>query len=237
MKPAIELDDLSVTIDKQLILSGISATIPSGKIVGLLGPSGAGKTTLIRSILGLQKLSHGSITVLGKPAGARQLRSETGYVTQALSVYPDLTVGENVRYFASLLGLGKDAVKPVLDEVELGDFERRLVSNLSGGQKARVSLAVALLGNPKLLLLDEPTVGLDPVLREKLWHTFANLAEHGVTLLISSHVMDEAEKCDEIAFLRDGRLLASGTQQHILETTKTSDIENAFLKLAKGHTS
>lgn len=233
MNTAIELRNVSVVIDKKPILSDITAKIPAGKIVGLLGPSGSGKTTLIRTLLGLQKVSSGKITVLDGKPGVRTLKREIGYVTQSPSVYGDLSVGENIAYFASLVGVPKHDVRKVLEEVELQEHERAVVSKLSGGQRARVSLAIALLGKPKLLLLDEPTVGLDPVLRRSLWQHFAELASSGVTLLISSHVMDEAEKCDELLFIRDGKLLAHGTKGSILSDTRTHSMEAAFLALAE----
>jgi ABC-2 type transport system ATP-binding protein len=231
---AISIRNLSVVLDGKPVLSNISATVPRGKVVGLLGPSGAGKTTLIRTILGLQESDKGHIKVLGLAAGSKQLRSQVGYVTQSPSVYADLSVAENMDYFATLHGADRFQVEAVLQEVELDKYANQLVANLSGGQRARVSLAVALLGSPKLLLLDEPTVGLDPVLRQKLWKMFAELAEHGTTLLVSSHVMDEADKCDELLFIRDGQLLAADTKPNILKHTKTRSMEDAFLKLAAG---
>lgn len=234
MQPVVDIKDVSVIIDKKQILSNITAQIPKGKIVGLLGPSGAGKTTLIRTILGLQKPSDGSISVLGLEAGSKSLRSQIGYVTQALSVYSDLTVRENVQYFAALLGVSKREADAVIKAVEMDEYANRLVAILSGGQKARVSLAVALLGEPKLLLLDEPTVGLDPVLRQNLWAIFRKMADAGTTLLISSHVMDEADRCDDLIFLRDGKLLIADTRTAVLTKTKTTSMEAAFLSLAKG---
>lgn len=236
MQKAIEINNLSLAIDKKQILSDINANILSGTIVGLLGPSGAGKTTLIRAILGLQKPSIGTITVLGMKAGSRPLKSTVGYVTQAPSVYADLSVLENISYFGSLLGTPKTDVQEVIKQVELDSYRDRVVGNLSGGQRARVSLAAALLGKPRLLLLDEPTVGLDPILRQNLWKMFDELAKSGTTILISSHVMDEADKCDALMFMRDGKLLISDTKDNVLEKSKAKTIEEAFLKLAIGAT-
>jgi ABC-2 type transport system ATP-binding protein len=233
MKPTVDIRDLSVVIDKKQILSSITAEIPVGKIVGLLGPSGAGKTTLIRTILGLQKPASGSISVLGLKAGSKKSKSQVGYVTQALSVYSDLTVRENVQYFAALIGASSNQIAAVIKDVEMDEYAGRLVSTLSGGQKARVSLAVALLGKPKLLLLDEPTVGLDPVLRQSLWSMFRNMADVGITILVSSHVMDEADRCDGLLFLRDGKLLISDSKDAVLAKTKTSSMEAAFLSLVR----
>lgn len=232
--PAIEINNISLSISKKQILKDINATVASGTIVGLLGPSGAGKTTLIRTILGLQKPNEGTITVLGMNAGAKPLKSIVGYVTQAPSVYADLTVYENISYFASLLDVDKSDVMTVIKDVELEEYQSRLVSSLSGGQKARVSLAAALLGNPQLLLLDEPTVGLDPVLRQNLWNLFRRLAHTGTTILLSSHVMDEADRCDALLFMRDGKLLVNDTKENVLKKTKADTMEEAFLKLAAG---
>lgn len=234
MQSAVEIKNFSVSIDEKPILANISTEIPNGKIIGLLGPSGAGKTTLIRSILGLQKPSAGQITVLGQMPGAKSVRAKTGYVTQSPSVYPDLTVKGNLDYFARLLGLDKQVIDHTLRQVELIPNKNQLVSSLSGGQKTRVSLAVALLGSPELLLLDEPTVGLDPVLRQKLWGMFRDLSAKGVSIIVTSHVMDEADRCDGILFIRGGKLLISGSKTHILEASKTKTMEDAFLKLSEG---
>lgn len=233
MNSAIEINSVSVTINRTPILSHISAAIPSGKITGLLGPSGSGKTTLMRTIVGLQRLSSGAISILDQPAGSASLRHEIGYVTQAPSVYNDLTVNENLRYFGAMIGADKNRVGQVMDNVGLSPFSKRLTGTLSGGQRARLSLAAALLGNPKVLVLDEPTVGQDPVLRKRLWEQFHYLTKEGVTVLVSSHVMDEASRCDMLLFIRDGKILSNDTPQNILEKTHTRNLEDAFLQLAE----
>jgi ABC-2 type transport system ATP-binding protein len=211
--------------------------VPAGQVTGLLGPSGGGKTTLMRAVVGVQVVASGSVTVLGESAGSASLRPRVGYVTQAPAVYPDLTVRGNLRYFARVLGVDAAEVDRVVDEVDLRSEADRLVGTLSGGQRGRVSLATALLGTPEVLVLDEPTVGLDPVLRRDLWQLFHRLADAGATLLVSSHVMDEASRCDRLLLLRDGRLLADGTPQGLLEETGQHDIEHAFLALVEGDAS
>jgi ABC-type multidrug transport system, ATPase component len=211
----------------------LDTTVPAGEVVGLLGPSGCGKTTLLRALVGVQRIAGGEVRVLGRPAGDAALRSLVGYVTQAPSVYADLTIRENLRYFAAVLGASGARVKSVVDEVGLGDAVDGLVGELSGGQRARVSLATALLGEPELLILDEPTVGLDPVLRRDLWGHFAMLAAAGTTLVVSSHVMDEAERCSRLLLLRDGALLADDTPAALLRRTGATDVEGAFLRLVE----
>ena len=216
------------------VLHGIDLDVVRGRITGLLGPSGSGKTTLMRAIVGVQANVSGTLEVLGEPAGAAVLRSRIGYVTQAPSVYADLPVETNLRYFARIVGAPPSDVSRVIDEVGLGDVRRRPVRSLSGGQQARVSLAVALLGTPELLVLDEPTVGLDPVLRRELWNLFAALAAAGRTLLVSSHVMDEAERCDELVLVREGDVIAHDTPAALLARTGTTRIDDAFLWLVEG---
>lgn len=211
------------------VLHGIDLDVPSGTVTGLLGPSGSGKTTLMRAVVGVQANVTGTLDVLGQPAGAPVLRSRIGYVTQAPSVYADLPVEANLRYFARIVGAEPTDVVRVIDEVSLSSVRGRLVRDLSGGQQARVSLAVALLGEPELLVLDEPTVGLDPVLRKELWALFGALAAGGRTLLVSSHVMDEAERCDELVLMRDGRVIAQDAPAALLAATNTERMEDAFL--------
>src|SRR3954454_12568934 len=190
------------------VLDGLSFAVPAGRVTGLLGPSGSGKTTLMRALVGVQKVRSGEVTVLGEPAGSATLRACVGYVTQAPSVYADLTVRENVRYFAALYGMGAREADAALRDVGLGDAAGQLVRDLSGGQMGRASLACALVGAPEVLVLDEPTVGLDPVLRVELWDRFHPLAAAGTTLIVSSHVMDEAGRCDRLLLLRDGELIS-----------------------------
>jgi ABC-2 type transport system ATP-binding protein len=231
MKTAIAVKKVTVTLLKKKVLHDISLTLPEGKVIGLLGPSGAGKTTLMRVLVGLQRPGSGTASVLGLTAGSAKLRPLIGYVTQTPSVYLDLTVQENLRYFGAMIGVGAGRVHEVLVLVRLTDQAGQLAGLLSGGQLARVSLAVALLGSPRLLVLDEPTVGLDPVLRQELWDQFRELAAAGTTLLISSHVMDEAKRCDTLVLLREGRVLASATPAELMAETNTHDVEAAFLRL------
>jgi ABC-2 type transport system ATP-binding protein len=232
--PAVRCDELRVVRGGRPVIPGLSATVASGRITGLLGPSGSGKTTLLRSIIGVQQVAGGVVTVLGLPAGTAELRRRVAYVTQDASVYADLTVEQNVRYFAKVLGAPSSDVSRVTEQVGLAGRQGDIVGRLSGGERSRVSLAVALLGSPELLVLDEPTVGLDPVLRRDLWRLFGELAASGLSLLVSSHVMDEASRCDELMLMRDGRLLAHDTVASILEATGTADIESAFLMLVEG---
>ena len=229
--PAVRVAALTVVRGGRPVLHGIDLDVARGSITGLLGPSGCGKTTLLRAIVGVQRTASGGVEVLGSPAGSAVLRTRVGYVTQAPSVYGDLSVAENLRYFAAVLGAPKDDPARVVAQVGLDGREQDLVSRLSGGQRARVSLAAALLGAPELLVLDEPTVGLDPVLRSELWRLFRELADAGTTLLVSSHVMDEAVRCDRLLLMRDGRLLADDSPQALLERTGAADIDAAFLRL------
>ena len=211
-----------------VVLDGLDLDVPAGCVVGLLGPSGSGKTSLLRAVVGVQQDVSGVLEVLGLPAGDPRLRRRLGYVTQSPSVYPDLTVGENLRYFARVLGVGGERVAAALRDVALHLHADRMAGTLSGGERARASLAIALLGTPDLLVLDEPTVGLD------LWALFHDLAGRGVSLLVSSHVMDEAERCDRLLLLRRGRLLAVGTPAELLAATGTTTADAAFLALVEG---
>jgi ABC-2 type transport system ATP-binding protein len=230
-QPAISIEGLRVVRGGNEVLPEISLEVEPGSITGLLGPSGSGKTTLMRAIVGVQIVAAGEVIVLGETAGSSTLRSRVGYVTQAPSVYGDLSVRENLAYFAKVLGAPRERIDDVIASVNLGDQVDRVVITQSGGERSRVSLATALLGEPELLVLDEPTVGLDPVLRQDLWSTFHRLAEAGVTLLVSSHVMDEASHCDRLLLLRDGALLASESPLALLQRTGASDLDEAFLRL------
>jgi ABC-2 type transport system ATP-binding protein len=231
--PAIELADVAVRRGHLDVLHGLTAQIPAGQVVGLLGPSGCGKTTLLRCIVGVQAHVRGRVVVLGRPAGAPELRKEIGYLTQAPAVYADLSVRQNLLYFARLLKSPPSSVEEVITSVGLGPRADRRVANLSGGERARASLASALLGQPQLLVLDEPTVGLDPVLRQELWTLFRTLAGTGVTLLVSSHVMDEAARCDRLLLMREGALLADEAPRDLLARTESTDLEQAFLRLVQ----
>ena len=229
---AVRAVDLRVVRRGREVLHGLTFTVHRGVVCGLLGPSGGGKTTLLRAVVGVQGGVRGGVDVLGQPAGHPDLRRRVGYVTQDPAVYGDLSVRHNLAYFADVLGAGRARVDEVVRDVALtGALEQR-VDTLSGGQRARVSLAAALLGRPELLVLDEPTVGLDPVLRRDLWELFAAMAAAGTTLLVSSHVMDEASRCDRLLLLREGRLVADDTLPDLLARTGTTDVEAAFLALA-----
>src|SRR3954471_11771216 len=233
MDTAIEVRDLVVERGKRRVLHGVTCDIRAGTVTGLLGPSGSGKTTLIRAIVGVQIVKSGTVTVLGEPAGSAALRRTVGYVTQAPSVYADLSVRENARYFASLYGLGAADADRAIADVGLADAAGQLVGNLSGGQRSRASLACALIGTPQLLVLDEPTVGQDPVLRADLWGKFHALAAAGTTLLVSSHVMDEAGRCDRLLLIRDGFFVGDDTPDAIRALAGTDDLEEAFLHLIR----
>ncbi|MDX2970912.1 ABC transporter ATP-binding protein [Kribbella solani] len=231
MKNAVSCRDVVVVRGDREVLHGVGFDLRAGTVTGLLGPSGCGKTTLIRAIVGLQARVTGDVSVLGHPAGAPKLRGRIGYVTQEPSVYGDLTVTENLRFFAAVLGVESADVQRVIDAVDLTTHADARVDQLSGGQRSRASLAAALLGSPELLVLDEPTVGLDPVLRRDLWNLFHELADAGATLLVSSHVMDEASRCDRLLLMREGELLADDTPDALLTSAGTADIEQAFLTL------
>ena len=234
VKNAVEVAGLTVVRGRREVLHGLDFTIPVGQVTGLLGPSGCGKSTLMRALVGVQAGITGTVTVFGEPAGAKALRHRTGYVTQDPSVYDDLSVAENLAFFARVLGVDRREAERVVEAVDLVDHADKVVARLSGGQRSRASLAVALLGSPSLLVLDEPTVGLDPVLREDLWSMFHRLADDGIAVLVSSHVMDEAERCDRLLLMRDGVFIADGSPTEIKEKAGTEDIEQAFLAIVRG---
>ena len=232
MNNAVEVRGLHVVRGRHTVLDGLDLTIGGG-VTGLLGPSGCGKSTLMRCLVGVQQVRGGTVEIFGKAAGSTPLRDRVGYVTQAVSVYDDLTVAENLRFFARVLGAGSDHVERAITSVDLQAYADDVVGRLSGGQRSRASLAVALLGDPELLVLDEPTVGLDPVLREDLWTLFHELADAGVAVFVSSHVMDEAERCDRLVLMREGRIIADGTPAEIKERAGVDDVEAAFLAIVK----
>ena len=234
MNSAVEAASLTVVRGDRQVLHDLTFAVPAGAITGLLGPSGCGKSTLMRAIVGVQAGVSGRLDVLGLPAGDASLRRRVGYVTQSPAVYADLPVRANLRYFADVAGAPRARVDAVLADVDLTGAADQRVGSLSGGQRARVSLAAALLAEPDLLVLDEPTVGLDPVLRRDLWALFRRMADAGRTLLVSSHVMDEASRCDRLLLMRDGRLVADDTLDAVLERSGQHDVESAFLALAEG---
>ena len=233
MDPAVTVTDLVVERGRRRVLDALTFSVATGRVTGLLGPSGSGKTTLMRALVGVQHVRSGQVTVLGLPAGSPALRARIGYVTQAPSVYGDLSVRDNARYFAALYGRGAAAADDVIAAVGLRDAANQLVTDLSGGQRGRASLACALVGDPDLLVLDEPTVGLDPVLRVELWDRFHALAAGGTTLIVSSHVMDEAARCDRLLLLRDGELIADSTPEQLRTDGGSEDLELAFLQLIR----
>lgn len=228
---AVSVDRLTVRRGGRAVVRDVSFALPRGGVTGLLGPSACGKTTVMRCLVGVQAAVTGTVTVLSRPAGVPALRAAVGYVTQTPAVYRDLTVEENLRYFAAICRAGSEQVERVINEVDLASRRRQLVASLSGGERARVSLATALLGSPQVLILDEPTVGLDPVLRRDLWQLFIALAAAGTSLLVSSHVMDEAERCKDLLLMRDGQLIAHDTPAGLLNRTGASSVEAAFLHL------
>lgn len=234
--PAVSIENLHVVRGRRQAVQDLSVQVARGSITGLLGPSGCGKTTLMRAIVGTQIVTSGTVTVLGHPAGSAELRRRVGYVTQDPTIYRDLRVIDNARYFAALYGSDAQAAEDAIAAVGLTDHRSALCENLSGGQRTRVSLACALVSNPELLVLDEPTVGLDPVLRVDLWEQFLQLARAGTTLLVSSHVMDEADHCGDLLLMREGRLLAHTTPTRLREDTGCSSLEEAFLSVIRHST-
>jgi len=231
MTSAVVIKGMKVVRDGKILIPKLDLEVPRGKVMGLLGPSGSGKTTIFRSIVGVQAISEGSIQVLGLEAGTIGLRNKIGYLTQSASIYSDLTCEENLKYFSRILGTTEISVNEIIELIDLGSNRKQLASTLSGGERARLALATALLGSPELLILDEPTVGLDPLLRKDLWKLFHRLAQQGKTLLISSHVMDEADRCDHLTLLREGKVLASGTPAELKAQANSSEMEDVFINL------
>lgn len=233
VEAAVDINHLRVIRGKRIVLPDISVRIGRGTVTGLLGPSGCGKTTLMRCVVGTQLVASGTVAVLGHPAGSASLRRRVGYMPQNPTIYGDLRVIDNIRYFAALTGVGSAVADEVIAAVDLADHRTDYCGNLSGGQQARVSLACALVGHPDLLVLDEPTIGLDPVLRAELWQRFHELRRRGTTLLVSSHVMDEADRCGELVLMRDGQLVTHTTPNRLREETGCTSLEEAFLSVIR----
>ena len=237
MESVVKIKNLSITLGGHVkALKQINLELPKGKITGFIGPSGAGKTTLIKCIVGGLKVPEGSVKVFNQRAGSIELRKVVRYMSQELSVYQDLTVKENLKYFSIISGLSRKETNKTINEllktIDMQDKCNFLVSDLSGGQKQRVSLAISLIGSPKLMVLDEPTIGLDPALRESLWQLFHKIADQGTTLIISSHSMDEASRCEDLVLIREGTIIAKNSPKDLLNITNTKTVEQAFLKLA-----
>ncbi|HEV3231930.1 MAG TPA: ABC transporter ATP-binding protein, partial [Candidatus Dormibacteraeota bacterium] len=230
MPDAVRLTDVRHTFGTLTALDSVSLAVAEGEIYGLLGPNGSGKSTLIRIIAGLIRPTAGRVEVLGRSMPDLGVLGRLGYMTQQSALYPDLSVEQNVRFFAAVQGAAT-GVDAALELVELGDRRGSLVSALSGGMRQRCSLACALVHRPRLLLLDEPTVGVDPQLRAQFWERFRAMAAEGVTILVSSHVMDEAERCDRLGLIRSGRLLAEGSAAELRRRAGEDDLERAFLRL------
>lgn len=230
---AIEVENLRVVRGGFKALDDVSLRIARGTITGLLGPSGCGKTTLMRCIVGTQIIESGSVRVLGLEAGSPTLRHSIGYVTQNPTIYNDLRSLDNVRYFAALYGRTKADADAALDTVGMRSHRLAYCGDLSGGQHGRVSLACALVTQPELLVLDEPTVGLDPLMRAELWEQFKHLAAGGTTLVVSSHVMDEANHCGDLVLIREGRVLAHTTPLQLRRDTECDGLEEAFLSVIR----
>ena len=228
---AVDVDNVVKSFGTMRALDGVTLRVRTGEIYGLLGPNGAGKTTLIRAIVGLVAPDSGTVTVLGKRMPNLDILGSVGYMTQAVALYPDISVEENLRFFAAISGADSN-VDEVLKVVELDQRRKSVVATLSGGMRQRCSLACALVHRPTLLLLDEPTVGVDPQLRVQFWEHFRDMAAAGTTILVSSHVMDEAERCQRLGLIRFGKLLGEGTPNEVRAAAGTNNLEEAFLKLS-----
>ena len=232
---AVETQGLVRDFGRLRAVDGIDLEVRAGEIYGLLGPNGSGKTTLIRMLTGILRPTRGTISVLGQKIPNKRIMSRVGYMTQALALYEELTVRENISFFASMCGTAKaKQIDEVIELVDLRDRQKSRVANLSGGMKRRTSLACALVHHPDVLLLDEPTVGVDPTLRVMFWDYFKRAAEGGTALVVSSHVMDEAERCSRLGFVRNGRLIAEGNSRELIDNARAENLEDAFLRLAAG---
>ena len=234
MDAIVEVSGLHKHFGDTRAVDGIDLQVQRGEIYGLLGPNGSGKTTLMRLLAGLLRASAGNVRILGQEMPNKAVLSQVGYMTQATALYEDLTVRENVAFFAEMYGSasGPEAVDAAVELVGLQERANSLVRTLSGGMKQRSSLACALVHRPRLLLLDEPTVGVDPQLRAVFWSYFRRLASEGVALIVSSHVMDEAERCDKLGFVRNGKLLAEGSAEVLRAKAGASTLDDAFLRFA-----
>ncbi|NOU76217.1 ATP-binding cassette domain-containing protein [Paenibacillus sp. LMG 31458] len=230
---SIQLHGVSKQFDEKVVLNGITLAVPKAHIFGLLGPSGSGKTTLVRMIAGIDVPTSGTVHVLGQQMPQLAMLSKIGYMAQSDALYAELTAQENLEFFASLYGLTgtkrKQRIHDVMELVDLGSHLKKQISNYSGGMKRRLSLAISLLHEPDILILDEPTVGIDPVLRKSIWQELTNLSQQGTTILVTTHVMDEADKCHQLGMIRDGILTAVGTPDELKQATSSATIEEAFL--------
>ena len=233
MDVAIRAVDLVKRFGEVTAVDGMTFDLAPGHIYGLLGPNGSGKTTVIRLLTGMTRATSGTAEVLGVAMPSRPNLAHIGYMTQGDGIYPALTVGENARFFAAVYGIEDAAqVREALALVDLADREKTIVATLSGGQRRRLSLACALIHKPDVLFLDEPTVGVDPLLRVQFWGHFRTLADAGTTIVVSSHVMDEADRCDELLFMRAGKVIARGSGTQLRDEADTKDLEAAFLHFA-----
>lgn len=233
MKAMVDVKGVAHSFGKEDVLKNINLEVQPGEIFGLLGPSGAGKTTLVKMIAGILEPDQGEVFIGDQPMPSLQLMKSIGYMAQSDALYHELSARENLDFFASIYGLKKrerkEQIQKVMEMVDLADHLDKVVEQYSGGMKRRLSLAASLIHEPKLLILDEPTVGIDPVLRQSIWKAFRDFQKRGMTILVTTHVMDEAEKCDRIALLRDGYVMASGTPDELKQDTGTQSIEEAFL--------
>lgn len=237
-QPYVSIRDVIKTFGTQKVLNGINLNIRQGEIYGLLGPSGAGKTTLVKMLTNLEKQDTGTIIFEGVELPSSKVIHKIGYMSQSDALYQELTAEENLDFFAALFGISAqkrvERIKEVASVVNLQDHLKKSIQNYSGGMKRRLSLAAALLHEPDLLILDEPTVGIDPVLRQQIWNQFNILKNQGKTIIVTTHVMDEAEKCDRVGLLRDGKIIAEGTPEEIIKKAEVTRLEEAFLVLG-GH--